>query len=142
MRNDEILQLDFEGDQISLPRPPYSLNNSDIAGLVAGLAHLRGDWTVERFEDCDGEVCLLLSQQNIVGDALGFSVDRDVTGLRLTAWRGDTHELLGVFVRPQDAFGFMWQLVEAEHGDASRFDHVTFERACQVVVQSSATPPN
>ena len=133
MFSNHQLHVAREGNQISLGRPVHSLSELDVADFVAGLASLKATWTAELFEDCDRDVFLLLAPANADDNTLSFSVDRNLAGLRLTAWRGDVYELLGTFTRTQDALGFIWKLVEAEHSRTSNFDHDTLRRACQIV---------
>ena len=126
------------GTRTSWVCSPHSLSSSDIGRFAAGLALLEGAWSVERFKDCDGQMSLLLTPESVDDGTLSFSVDRTTTGLRVTAWRGDTHGVMGIFSRTQDALGLIWKLVEAEHSKSPIFDQPAFQRACHIIAQEGA----
>ncbi len=138
MCSSPVPQAAFEDGLISLVRPLHGLSDLDVAEFEAGLVIFPGTWNAEPFEDCDGEVSLLLTSRNGDDEMLSFSVTRAAEGLRLTAWRGDAHGPAHRFARPQDALGFAWKLAEAEYGETPTEGAETAGGARRLVSRDSA----
>ena len=128
MYEDQSFRAAFGTARTAATYPARGLSALDVAGFLMGAASLGGTWSVDRFEDCDGEAVLLLTPRDLAGDALHFSAMRDAAGLRVTEWHGDSHRSLGVFERAQDALGHIWKAVEAEHDAGAGPDIEAFAR--------------
>jgi hypothetical protein len=91
-------QLSATDRYLAPVRKIHSLRQADIEVVAVELHRLSNGWGMDRHDDCDGDVMLLLTPHEAEISAAAFVLTRTASGIQLARAEGEDYEFIDSFV--------------------------------------------